>query len=131
MFGRRKPSIDPVAQASALLERVTDAQAKQVETFTKFLEMVAELAAKRAASVMGQRSGRARREKKRLASAPRPTSDCPLCVDPTFKQVNVAMIQEHTRHGSPATHAFGLNGANGNYETDSGNLNGVGNGSSN
>lgn len=120
-FWRKRIQYDPMAQASALLERITDAQAKQVETFSHFLEMVSELAAKRAASVLGQRSGKARREKRKALQIARPTSDCALCIDPNFRHVNVAMIQEHQRHGSPAAHLVPVNGSNGaSAETDSG-----------
>jgi len=93
MFGRRK-----IDAASALLERMTEAQAKQVEVFANFLTVISELSAKKAASVLGQRSGKARRAKREASVKQAALSSCPLCVDPMRHDVTVPMVEAHAQH---------------------------------
>lgn len=103
LFTRRK-EIDPQATAQALdlmIGRIAEAQAKNIETMSTFLQTMGELSMRKAAAVLGSRGGKARvaNAKKKQEQAKREASDCPLCRDPFFAHgLTNSMIDAHASH---------------------------------
>jgi hypothetical protein len=93
---RRKPNAADALDRA--LGRIFEAQASQIEAVSGLLTKMSELSTKRAASVMGTRSANVKKARKIAAGMVKKDSDCPLCIDPTRRDVTVEMIQAHRAH---------------------------------
>ena len=78
------------------LAKTFEMQAQLLEGTSRFLGVMQDLSAKKAAQVMGSRGGKANaaRKAKRLNSPP----ECELCRNPAFRHPTWDMISEHRKH---------------------------------
>lgn len=91
--------VDTLAQALATaLSKVMTSQSDQIEQQTKFLGVLQDLSAKKAAQVMGQRGGRVTQERRRAAKVKRGRVECVLCADPMHRGTTLEQIQFHRMH---------------------------------
>ncbi len=112
MFGSRKTAEFARAQSALAAQQVAliEAQNRQLDIFSKFLETLADLTTKRAASLMAIRSNKVRVAKKQAARAGAARDGCGLCSDPFRKDVTVEMISQHRTHETASVPEPSLNG---------------------
>jgi hypothetical protein len=108
-FQRNRSREDALDSA---LSRIYEAQAKQVEAITGFLEKMSELSMRRAASALGSRGGQvsAKRKAARIAVAAERKSGCLLCRDPLARNISVETIVRHREHEEADEQPAGTNG---------------------
>jgi hypothetical protein len=81
------------------LGQVFEAQSKQIESSSRFLDQLQDLSARKAAQVMGSKGGRVTQQRKKLArKAAESPSPCALCQDPYRRGVTLQMIEFHRLH---------------------------------
>lgn len=107
---RRREKRESIERASAnvmlaeALEKMMGANTQQMLGSVEVMGRIQDLAAKKAAQILGSRGGkeRARRAQKRKVSQAKPVSSCALCDDPMTRGLGFDQILEHNmRHGAP------------------------------
>lgn len=97
-FRNRDDSSTVASVASALgaaLDRTFQIESKLLEQMGGFLSVLEDASAKRAAQVLGARGGR--RTGERRKALPKPPA-CPLCANPSRRDVTWEMVASHKAH---------------------------------
>jgi hypothetical protein len=81
---------------SSTLQRIFDAQARQIEVFSDLLSKMSELSIKRAASALGTRSAQARARARKAVDKARPS--CRLCINGSITNPTAQEIIAHAGH---------------------------------
>src|SRR5216684_8774216 len=83
------------------LGRVFEAQSKQIEQSSHFLDQLQDLSARKAAQIMGSRGGRRTQARKRTENRQLREPACRLCRDPYDKHFTVEQYNAHLLHSQP------------------------------
>jgi hypothetical protein len=83
------------------LGRVFEAQSKQIEQSSHFLDQLQDLSARKAAQIMGSRGGRRTQARKRSETRQLREPQCRLCRDPYDKHFTVEQYNAHLLHSQP------------------------------